>query len=160
MVDDFFFLKDTWAQTSSRDWRDSLISRDWVVLVLLELLLGKKGDELTLKMDQSVLLFYQYQVFNRILDGGALMLLTSRWSTTFQSNFAVLWKNLIIYIEANKTRVTSGLLKIVHLETTYATGLISLKHNLFSFLLIFLLLSAICDAPRAVLEAALTCACW
>lgn len=51
---------------------------------------GEKGDELTLKMDQSVPLFYQYQVFNRILDGGALMLLTSRWSTTFQSNFAVL----------------------------------------------------------------------
>lgn len=66
------------------------MARDWVVLVLLELLLGKKGDELTLKMDQSVPLFYQYQVFNRILDGGALMLLTSRWSTTFQSNFAVL----------------------------------------------------------------------
>lgn len=54
----------------------------------------------------------------------------------------------------------SGLLKIVHLETTYATGLISPKHNLFSFLLlIFLLLSAICDAPRAVLEAALACTC-
>lgn len=66
------------------------MARDWVVLVLLELLLGKKRDELTLKMDQSVPLFYQYQVFNRILDGGALMLLTSRWSTTFQSNFAVL----------------------------------------------------------------------
>lgn len=66
------------------------MARDWVVLVLLELLLGKKGDELTLKMDQSVPLFYQYQVFNRILDGGTLMLLTSRWSTTFQSNFAVL----------------------------------------------------------------------
>lgn len=66
------------------------MARDWVVLVLLELLLGKKGDEPTLKMDQSVPLFYQYQVFNRILDGAALMLLTSRWSTTFQSNFAVL----------------------------------------------------------------------